>query len=392
MSLLRGIEIFGTGNGRIKGLLKGMFYKERQVSGVMKKQFLFACILAPVITLMGCSHFNSREETIKQPDSEGKVYNSVKDITCHPLRYPADKKQARIVVNEFTSRLKQSSGETPVLAFSLPQTGIHKVTINSYVVKDDDKEQLFYPAVALLDQSHNIIAKVPERQIKYKKPGLTNAESIEAQFTIDNDKLSSEQAVCMLVYTTDELRKGKTTLMNEAKEYARAYGVVAPPVPDPVAIHGNAGHLAISIKSSEVAFASMPNTPLAASAAVIPGALSVEEDPFTKEVRQHYVDAVNKHLKSCDIARAMLARAELGNTLRDTEEYFVEQYGKPADKLNSPKTPGFEDGYTEYAGKVLYHYQLQVYDYLKTGQGAAALKVIDQIKATLEKVDQLFDR
>ncbi|WOG29111.1 MalM family protein [Endozoicomonas sp. 8E] len=350
-----------------------------------KKKFLSLCVFVPMIVLTGCSHFNNREEVDFQPDSEGKVYNSVKHIACQPLRHPADKKQARIVVNEFTSRLKQSTGETPVLAFSLPPTGSHKVTVNSYVVREGDKQQLFYPAIALLDQSNNIIARIPESQIKYKKPGFTSPESIEAQFVIDNDRRSNEQAVCMLIYTTDELRKGKTGLMNEAKAYAKAYGVVAPPVPDPLAIHGNTGHLAIGIKSSEVALASTAIVPEAATAVALPNAV---RDPFTKEVVQHYVDAVNKAFKSCNFGWAIVKRGELGNTFRDTKEYFVEQYGKPVDKLNAPKTPDAVDGY---GGEVLYHYQLQIYEHLKAGQGAAALKVIDQIKAALDEVDKLFD-
>ncbi len=384
MILLRGIRTVGTPGGQINAALRRS-YKRRDVFGMRKKQILSLCIIVPVITLTGCTFFNSREEIVRQPDSEGKVYNSVKHITCQPISYPGDKKKTNVVVNDFTSRLKQSTGETPVLAFSLPLTGIHKVSINSYVVKDGDKEQLFYPAVALLDQSHNIIAHIPESQIKYKKPGFTSPESIEAQFVIDNDKRSNEEAVCILIYTTDELRKGRTTLMNEAKAYARAYGVVAPPVPDPVAIHGNTGHLAIGIKSSEVALASTAIVPEAATAVSLPNAV---RDPFTKEVLQHYVDAVNKAFKSCNVGWAIVKRGELGSTFRDTKEYFVEQYGKPVDKLNAPKTPDAVDGY---GGEVLYHYQLQIYEHLKAGQGAAALKVIDQIKAALDEVDKLFD-
>ena len=397
MSLLRGIATVDTESGhKLWQFNERRFFSDgvnsherRKIFFRVKQQFLSICILAPVLTLAGCSHFNTQEEVVAQPESEGKVYNSVKNIKCQPLRYPADKKNARVVVNEFTSRLKQSSGETPVLAFKLPETGIHKVAIHSYAVKVGNQEQLFYPEIALLDKSHNVIAHVPKSQIKYKKPGFSTPEGIEAQFIIDNDRRSSEQAVCMLIYTTDDLRKGETTLINEAKEYAKAYGVVAPPIPDPVADHGNNGHLDISIKSSDIAFASVPVAPVAATALVLPNALPAKEDGFSKEVRQHYVDAVNEGLKSGSISKALDARSELRGIVRATEGYFVSQYGKPVDQLSRPKAADGKDGY---AGKVLYHYQEQVADHLKSGQGAAALQAVDQIKGIQDEVDQLFNK
>ncbi|WP_172806702.1 MalM family protein [Endozoicomonas arenosclerae] len=331
-----------------------------------------------------------QDERPEQTESEGKLYDSMAAIKCQPLKFPAGKDRARVVVNEFTSRLKQPSGETPFLAFKIPETGVHKVIIDSYVVKAGNKEELFYPEVVLLDRKGSIVGRVPASQVKYRKPGFTTGEGVEARFVIDNRIHSADRATCMLIYTTDKSRQETTTLVNEAKEYAKAYGVVAPPVPDPVALHGNQGHLGITIKSSDVYTSEVVPMPVAASAVALPKGLpTAVEDSFSKEVRQHYVNAVNSGLKSGSISQALDARSELRNIVRATEGYFVSQYGKPVEKLDMPKAPDGKDGY---AGKVLYHYQMQVADQLKAGQGAAALQAVDQIKGVQEEVDQLFNK
>ncbi|KEQ19437.1 hypothetical protein GZ78_05685 [Endozoicomonas numazuensis] len=351
-------------------------------------------MLAPFVFLTGCSyldiHDTFQEETPEQVESEGKLYDSIKGIKCQSLKFPEGKSRARVVVNEFTSRLKQPSGETPFLAFKLPETGVHKVIIDSYVIKEGDQEALFYPEIVLLDKKGSIVGRVPKSQVKYRKPGFTTPEGIEAQFVVDNRIPSAERATCMLIYTTDALRQGKTTLINEQVAFAKARGVVPPPVPDPVALHGIQGHLGITMKSSGAFTSEVVPLPVATSMTALTADLPpAVEDSFSKEVKQHYVDAVNKSLKSGSISHALDARSELRNIVRATEGYFVSQYGKSAEQLSAPKAPDNKAGY---AGKVLYHYQMQIADHLKSGQGAAALQTVDQVKSIQEEVDQLFNK
>ena len=202
--------------------------------------------------LAGCSALMPAEQAAPKVVTPGKVYHSLAELKCLPLPEGAAQGRTRIILNESTQQLELPSGRTPVVAYDVPQSGYHKVSVKSYVIKDArGRDELFFPEVALLDQHQQLISKIDPNVLKHQKPGFVTSEGVQATFDIDNRALSGRKTACLIVYTTDKLRREKTTLINQAKEYAKARGTEPLPVPDPVARHGNRGSLSIILKSHE---------------------------------------------------------------------------------------------------------------------------------------------
>ena len=357
-----------------------------------------AAALVLVATGYGCSTFQANK-AVSAPDSnQGKTFHSIADITCQPLVQMPGKDKARIVINEFTARLEQPSGLTPVLAYQIPEQGMHRIAIESYVVHHSgpgavgsDDNELFYPEIALLDQNNTLISKVDPGHIGYKKPGFATEEGVGTSFTIDNRGSIPHKPACMLIYTTDALRKGTTPLINEAKEYAKVRGVVPLPIPDPVAQHGNVGHLMISVKSDGLMPVNPAVIPAAASHPVVhkpAQAVSSVLDKRTLDVRNHYMDRVKSALGQGNISAALDQRTELKSVTADAEYYFLNNYGKPETAIQSVH----KDAVGSFADKARQLYKERMSGYLKQGKGSAALQMLDEVKALQVDVDRLFDR
>ncbi|WP_354008270.1 MalM family protein [Endozoicomonas lisbonensis] len=360
----------------------------------------FALIAVVIATGYGCATFQADEQEGGLPDAnQGKTFHSIADITCQPLVLMPGKGRARVVINEFTARLEQPSGLTPVLAYQIPEHGMHKIAIDSFVIHHSrfgdggqGDNELFYPEIALLDQNNVLISKVDPGHIGYKKPGFTTEEGVGTSFTIDNRGAMPDKPACLLIYTTDALRKGTTPLINEEKEYAKVRGVVPPPIPDPVARHGNAGHLMISVKSDGLMPASRPAVVLAAASHQVVHKPARPASPVldqrTREIRNHYVDGIKNALDQGNVSAALDQRTELKSITADAEYYFLNNYGKPKAVIQSVHG----DAGGSFADKARNVYKERMSDYFKQGKGSAALQLLDEVKSLQMDVDQLFDR
>ncbi|KEQ14786.1 hypothetical protein GZ77_10900 [Endozoicomonas montiporae] len=356
-------------------------------------------LLALIATAYGCSTFQSDEQMEGIPDAnQGKTFQSIADITCQPLVLAPGKDKARVVINQYTARLKQPSGLTPVLAYQIPEQGVHKITIDSYVIRHSglsaagpDSNELFYPEVALLDRHNVLISKVNPAHVGYKKPGFTSEEGVGTSFTVDNRASVADKPACMLIYTTDSLRKGTTTLINEEKEYAKVRGVVPPPIPDPVARHGNTGHLMITMKSDGLVAVSPAVVPVAATHHAVHQPASAESDVLDKQtqaIRSHYMNSVKNALDQGNISAALDQRSELKSVTARAEYYFLNNYGKPKTAIQNVHA-GTTDSF---ADKAVDLYKERMNHYLKQGKGSAALKLLDEVKQLQLDVDHLFDK
>lgn len=348
--------------------------------------------------LSGCSVFQTETRTEAVSDANrGKRFDSVADIICQPLVPVPGKDKTSVVVNEFTARLQQPSGMTPVLAYQIPVQGVHKISIDSYVIRHPGlsafslgDSELFYPEIALLDEHNRVISKVDPAHVAYKKPGFTSEEGVGTSFTIDNRGSIPDKTACMLIYTTDSLRKKTTPLINEDKEYARVRGVVPPPIPDPVAQHGNFGHLRIKIQTEEAVMAVNPVVAAPVHRTVtkpVEPEASVP-DANTEAIRSHYINGVRSDLEKGKISEALDKRAELKAVTSQTEHYFLKNFGKPASAL--PEIQSLTG--STYSEKASHTYIQRINHYLKTGKGSAALQLLDEVKQLQSDVDHLFDR
>ena len=367
--------------------------------GVIMKLLVRGLTFALIATGYGCATFQADEQEGGLPDAnQGKTFHSIADITCQPLVLMPGKDKARVVINEFTARLEQPSGLTPVLAYQIPEHGMHKIAIDSFVIHHSrfggggqGDNELFYPEIALLNQNNVLISKVDPGHIGYKKPGFTTEEGVGTSFTIDNRGAIPDKPACLLIYTTDALRKGTTPLINEEKEYAKVRGVVPPPIPDPVARHGNAGHLMISVKSDGLMPANPAVIPIAASHQAIHKPVRPASpilDRRTQEIRNHYVNGVKNALDQGNVSAALDQRTELKSVTADAEYYFLNNYGKPEAVIQNVH----KDAGGGFADKARNLYKERMSDYFKQGKGSAALQLLDEVKSLQTDVDQLFDR
>ncbi|WP_461535618.1 MalM family protein [Spongorhabdus nitratireducens] len=342
------------------------------------------------------------EQAAPKAVTPGKVYRSLAELKCMPLPDGAVQGRTRIILNESTQQLELPSGKTPFVAYDVPQTGYHKITVKSYVIKDSrGKDELFFPEVALLDQHQQLISKIDPNVLKHQKPGFVTSEGVQATFDIDNRALGGRKTACLVVYTTDKLRGEKTTLVNQAKEYANARGIQPLPVPDPIARHGNYGSLNITLKSHEAyGAAALAITPVVAAAiapalasdrveAMKPGPVSLpKEDKGFVEMQTYYISQVKQALSDKRLPEALKLRSQLRDIAQATEGYFVSQYGKSGDAVSLPQKPSEAGGY---AAKALYQLQLKIAEQLKAGNGAGALQIVDQAHHFKSEIDQLFN-
>ncbi|OED42520.1 hypothetical protein ACH42_12220 [Endozoicomonas sp. (ex Bugula neritina AB1)] len=176
------------------------------------------------------------------------------EVNCLAMPVSSDKKRFSVKVPFNNEYLKLPTGRTPFVAYRIPQ-GHYTITVDSYVVNPESKRdaEIFYPEIALINDEQVVTERIGGEKVKYFKPDVVKPEGLSLSF-----ETSQTHASCMLVYTTDEQRLGKTRLMNEGKEYAKVHGVVPPPLPDTYATHGDVGHLSISLKGPS-AIMSLPS-------------------------------------------------------------------------------------------------------------------------------------
>ncbi len=219
-------------------------------------QFSRTTSLLTVTILAGCSWLPAGDfsEPVKN-NLHSVTLNSFKDIQCQQWQ-DAGKNKIIVEINSVKQKLKLSTGISPFLAYALPENaltenGIYDVKLNSAVLHGDSrkKAEIFYPNIALLNKQGDVIRTLDNEQVKYQAPGFLTPEGHVMQFSVDNR--GRDVVSCMVIYTTDEARKGVTPLLNEAKAFARVRGVVPPPVPDIIARHGDDGKLMIKINKRE---------------------------------------------------------------------------------------------------------------------------------------------
>lgn len=367
---------------------------------VTRNFFKKAISIVIVIANSGCTVFHSPvmlESEMNVPDiSSGKTFESVQNIPCQPLTLTPGKDNTRVMINDFTARLNQPEGRTPILAYSIPDTAVHHFSIDSYVIHRSmtrHKAELFYPEIAFLDRHHNIIAKVDSSHVLYKKLGFTSGEGVTTSFTIDNREVNSNKTVCMLIYTTDALKRKTTPLINEEKEYAKVRGVVPPPIPDPVARHGDLGQLRITMKSDTAEIFPV-SLPVVKAMNVVKPVTLVEPvaDVRVVEIRQHYINRIQQAIKSGQISQALDIRSEVKNLSNKVETYFINNYfinngGESEKKLSHPEVPG-----SSYADRAILYSTQKMHDLFQSGKSSEALQLLDQVKEIQVDVDRQFDR
>ncbi len=352
----------------------------------MIKQYVLPAVA--VAFLSGCSMMEPKgiDAPPVSVSSPSQSFHALSEVSCQAMPLAPGKETFKAAISPAVDNIELASGQSPVLAYALPETGLHQVTVVSSVLREGKgREEVFYPEVALLDRQGKVINTISADQVNYQKPGFLTDEGVATTFAFDNR--SQNPATCMVIYTTDEARKGKTKLLNEAKEYAKVRGTVALPVPDTYAKHGNTGKLAITLKSSAT-YAPAPVVAKSVSVVQAPAVLA-ESDPFNEKVRAYYLKEVGDSLKQGQITKALDKRSELKEVAKATEGYFASQYQLGSGQVSKPTPVKNNEGF---AGKALYHYQEKIADYLKAGKASSALKVVDDVRMVQEQVDQLFDR
>ncbi len=89
------------------------------------------------------------------------------------------------------------------------------------------------------------------------------------------------------------------------------------------------------------------------------------------------------------MSEAVKLRTELGNLIKSTESYFISQYQKP---VNNVLQPTRDETVETFSKRALYHYQSEIYGYIKVNQASAGLKLMDGLHILQDEVTALFDR
>ena len=335
--------------------------------------------IAVTVTLLisGCSYFQSPSETSQAHSPSKPRLISLTEVKCKPMPVTDNQLKFSAKPGQENVSVQLPSGITPFLAYTLP-ANTQEIEIQSYPLHagNYEKAEIFYPEAALLDHNNQVLRII--NNAKYQRQGIISTESLTSLVRLNH--IEDQRAVCLLVYTTDQARSKKTPLMNQTKEYARVRGIVAPPVPDVTARHGDNGDLRFSLKSDDT-------SPLATAA--LPTIQQPVSDSFNNAMKSHYLDGIRKAIADKDVKKALALRTEFNNVLHATKGYFVSQFGRDKDKIIEPSAPFEDEGF---AGKASYHYQSETYRYLKNGQASSALKLQDSLKHIQQQLDVLFDR
>ena len=371
------------------------YAKKRRLSS---KNLTRVSAIALLSLTYGCSMLQPAEPENMPDANHGITFDSVADITCQPLVFQTGQDKADVVINESTARISLDSGTTPVMAYLVPQNQLLEISLDSQVINSPgpagrglNGQELFYPQVSLLDKNNQVIRTLEPDEVKYIRPSFTRREGAGAVFSVDNRTAPEDQVACMMIYTTDTLRKNTTVLLSAKNEYAKSHGVKNLPEPDNHAKHGNLGLLKIKMKSEGV----MMTSPAVSTTVVTQPVVAkvpqqrIASEPKMTEIRDHYIDGVKQALEQGNISEALDQRAELKSVVSDAEYYFLQNYGKSGSAIQPVQSDSAAIGYAKQAES---YYLGRMADFLKEGNGSMALQLLDDVRQLQVDVDHLFDR
>ncbi|WP_298840876.1 MalM family protein [uncultured Salinicola sp.] len=133
-------------------------------------------------------------------------------------------------------------GKSFFRAFELPRNnGPVAISVTS-PIRDG---QVFAPTILILDSAFQPVRQIPSDSLQVRRPTGFSTARLEGQFSLT----PGPDAQYLVIYSSEQDRRGSTSYESEAKAYARVRGLAEPPGPDPLAVHAATGTLTLEIAS-----------------------------------------------------------------------------------------------------------------------------------------------
>ena len=149
-----------------------------------------------------------------------------------------------------------STGKSLVQGIAIPDD-LERATIDLDAVAGPT---VFVPTVLILDRDFRVSRAIDSKSFRYTPAGFMEPQRLHGRIHL-NRSPGSEMAgeKFLVVFTTDKDLRGSTTMISEARLYARSRGLVDPRLPNPVAEHAATGVFRVRVGDLETAAKSTTN-------------------------------------------------------------------------------------------------------------------------------------
>jgi maltose operon periplasmic protein len=221
----------------------------------MSKSYFYAVLAVGLLTLGGCAgpggglwiapmEPNSPMYTAVSPSAAAsrQILDAAR-VCCDSfagLHYaPLNTKGAQFFeINAKSQAFEFTTGKSLVQGIAIPDD-LERATIDLDAVAG---ATVFVPTVLILDRDFHVTRAIDSSNFKYAPAGFMEPQRLQGRIHLDRhqgSELAGEKY--LVVFTTDKDLKGSTTMISEARLYARSRGLVDPRLPNPVAQHAATG-------------------------------------------------------------------------------------------------------------------------------------------------------
>ncbi len=190
------------------------------------------------LNMLGCVSSEVVELNVTGTNQVVSEFSEVEWLIVKPTKYldfEINKKNQKLILNQTPSS---------IAAFSLDSKGKEiEVTITSHFGKN-----VFYPNALLLNESNQVIKRFNEKDFEYKHAHGMKGDRLETNFIVQPN---GEKKVKLLIFTTDKLAGGESTVRHPAKIDAIGRGNYPPDIPDPIVPHSKYGKLSLAVAVDE---------------------------------------------------------------------------------------------------------------------------------------------
>ncbi|OLO02688.1 MalM family protein [Salinicola socius] len=133
-------------------------------------------------------------------------------------------------------------GKSFFQAFELPR---HAGPVALSVTSPIRDGQVFAPTIMVLDAAFQPVRKLSSDSLEVRRPTGFSSARLDGQFSL----MPGPDAQYVVIYSSEQDRRGSTSYESEAKAYARVRGLAEPAGPDPRAEHAATGQVILEIAS-----------------------------------------------------------------------------------------------------------------------------------------------
>ncbi len=149
-----------------------------------------------------------------------------------------------------------ATGKSLVQGIAIPD-GLERATIDLDAVAG---ATVFVPTVLILDGDFRVSRAIDSRGFRYMPAGFMEPQRLHGRIHLNRSPGSPTAGeTYLVVFTTDKDLQGSTTMISEARLYARSRGLVDPRLPNPVAAHAATGVFRVRVGDLETSTRSTAN-------------------------------------------------------------------------------------------------------------------------------------